>query len=63
MTAKALLPLLPIPSDACDKLSTRATSLGLVSYRVNDYSAPTRYGHRQVSMKGHVDEIVICCWQ
>ena len=37
------------------------TSLSLVRYRANDYSVPTRYGHRQVLLKGYVDEIVICC--
>ena len=61
MTAKALLPLPPTPYDACDKRTTRVTSLSLVRYRANDYSVPTRYGHRQVLLKGYVDEIVICC--
>ena len=49
------------PDNACDKRSTRVTSLSLVRYRANDYSVPTRYGHRQVLLKGYVDEIVICC--
>ena len=49
------------PYDACDKRTTRVTSLSLVRYRANDYSVPTRYGHRQVLLKGYVDEIVICC--
>ena len=44
-----------------DKRTTRVTSLSLVRYRANDYSVPTRYGHRQVLLKGYVDEIVICC--
>ena len=61
MTAQALLPLPPTPYDACDKRTTRVTSLSLVRYRANDYSVPTRYGHRQVLLKGYVDEIVICC--
>ena len=58
---QAWLPLPPTPYDACDKRSTRVTSLSLVRYRANDYSVPTRYGHRQVLLKGYVDEIVICC--
>jgi hypothetical protein len=37
------------------------TSLSLVRYRSNDYSVPTAYGHRQVLVKGYVDEVVICC--
>jgi hypothetical protein len=36
------------------------TSLSLVRYRGNDYSAPTAYGHRQVLIKGYVHEVVIC---
>ena len=55
---QALLPLPPTPYDACDKRTTRVTSLSLVRYRA-DYSVPTRYGHRQVLLKGYVDEIVI----
>ena len=58
---QALLPLPPTPYDACDKRTTRVTSLSLVRYRANDYSVPTRYGHRQVLLEGYVDEIVICC--
>ena len=60
MTAKRCCPCRPRPYDACDKRTTRVTSLSLVRYRANDYSAPTRYGHRQVLLKGYVDEIVIC---
>ena len=33
---QALLPLPPTPYDACDKRSTRVTSLSLVRYRAND---------------------------
>jgi transposase len=48
---KALLPLPPTAYDACDKRSTRVTSLSLVRYATNDYSVPTRYGHRQVLLR------------
>jgi transposase len=58
---KAFLPLPAAPYEACDKRSTRVTSLSLVRYRTNDYSVPTRYGHREVLVKGYVDEVVVCC--
>jgi len=35
------------------------TSLSLVRYRTNDYSVPTEYGHRDVVVKGYVEEVVI----
>ena len=59
--ATVLLPLPPTFYEACEKRSTRVTSLSLVRYRGNDYSAPTAYGHRQVLIKGYVHEVVICC--
>ena len=58
---EALLPLPPVPYDACDQRPTRVTSLSLVRYRRNDYSVPTAYGHREVLVKGYVDEVVIVC--
>ena len=58
---QGFLPLPTTPYDACDKVTTRVTSLSLVRYRSNDYSVPTTYGHRQVLVKGYVDEVVICC--
>ena len=58
---RAFLPLPAAPYDACDKRSTRVTSLSLVRYQTNDYSVPTRYGHREVLVKGYVDEVAICC--
>ena len=41
--------------------SSRASSLSLVRYRTNDYSAPVAYGHRDVLVKGYVDQVVISC--
>ena len=35
----ALLPLLPVPYDACDRQAGRVSSLSLVRYKTNDYSA------------------------
>ena len=58
---EALLPLPPVPYDACDTRTTRVTSLSLVRDRRNDYSVPTAYGHREVLVKGSVDEVVIVC--
>ena len=58
---QALLPLPPVPYEACDTRPTRVTSLSLVRYRRNDYSVPTAYGHREVVVKGYVDDVVIVC--
>jgi hypothetical protein len=52
---------LPAPYDACEKVTTRVTSLSLVRYRRNDYSAPTAYGHQKVLVRGYVHEVVITC--
>ena len=37
------------------------SSLSLVRYRTNDYSAPVAYGRRDVLVRGYVDEVVISC--
>jgi len=55
-----LLSLPPAPYEACDKRSTRVTSMSLVRYRTNDYSVPVEWGHREVLVKGFVHEVVIC---
>src|SRR5580658_539215 len=55
----AMLPLPAATYEACEKVSTRVTSLSLVRYRGNDYSVPTPYGHREVLVKGYVHEVVI----
>jgi transposase len=52
---------LPAPYDACEKVSTGVSSLSLVRYRLNDYSVPTTYGHRDVLVRGYVHEVVIAC--
>ena len=57
----ALLPLPAVPYDASDRHLTRVNSLSLVRYRTNDYSAPVAYGHREVLVRGYVDEVVISC--
>ena len=52
---------LPPPYDACEKVATRVSSLSLVRYRLNDYSVPTTYGHRDVLVRGYVHDVVIAC--
>ena len=37
------------------------SSLSLVRYRLNDYSVPTTYGHRDVLVRGYVHDVVISC--
>jgi transposase len=53
------LPLAPY--DACQKKTGRVSSLSLVRFRGTDYSVPTAYGHREVLIRGYVDEVVISC--
>ena len=57
----ALLPLPEVPYDACEKQAGRVSSLSLVRYKTNDYSVPVAYGHRDVLVKGYVDQVVISC--
>ena len=51
----------PAPYDACEKVATRVSSLSLVRYRLNDYSVPTSYGHRDVLVRGYVHDVMISC--
>jgi len=57
----ALMALPPTPYDACDKVSTRATSISMVRYRNNDYSVPVTFAHHEVQVRGYVHEVVIGC--
>ena len=57
----ALMVLPSAPYDACEKISTRATSISMVRYRCNDYSVPVAYAHHEVHVRGYVDEVVIGC--
>jgi hypothetical protein len=53
---------LPPAYDACEKIATRVSSLSLVRHRLNDYSVPTTYGHRDVFVVcGYVHDVVISC--
>jgi transposase len=55
----ALMVLPPAPYDACEKVSTRATSISMVRYRGNDYSVPVAYAHHEVQVRGYVGDVVI----
>lgn len=57
----ALMALPPVPYDACEKISTRATSISMVRYRSNDYSVPVAYAHHEVQVRGYIHEVVIGC--
>ena len=58
----AALQALPAsPYEACERKAARVSSLSLVRYDRNDYSVPTAYGHREVLVRGSVDEVVIAC--
>jgi hypothetical protein len=37
------------------------SSTSLIRYKTNDYSVPTRFGHCEVLVKGHVDRVDIIC--
>jgi len=56
-----LLSLPPFLYDACDKVSTRVSSMSLVRYKTNDYSVPVAYGHHEVQVRAYVHEVVIYC--
>jgi transposase len=57
---EASLPLPAAGFDACRKCSTTVSSLSLVRFENNDYSAPVRYAHHTVVVKGYVDRVEIC---
>ena len=56
-----LMALPPTPYDACEKVSTRATSISMVRYRNNEYSVPVAFAHHEVQVRGYVHEVVIGC--
>jgi transposase len=58
---EAMMPLPPAPFEACDQATGRVNSQALVRYRTNDYSVPVAYGHRDVWIRGYVDQVVIGC--
>ena len=58
---EAMTELPAAPFDACDQATGRVSSQALVRYKTNDYSVPVAYGHRDVWVRGYVDEVVIGC--
>ena len=58
---EAMADLPAAPFDACDQATGRVSSQALVRYKTNDYSVPVAYGHRDVWVRGYVDEVVIGC--
>jgi transposase len=56
---EALMVLPPTPYDACEKVSTRATSISMVRYRGDDDSVPVAYAPHEVQVRGYVGEVVI----
>jgi len=55
----AMADLPPAPFEACDQTTGRVSSVSLVRYKTNDYSVPVAYGHREVWIRGYVDQVVI----
>ncbi|MEO1494361.1 MAG: hypothetical protein AAFV19_19615 [Pseudomonadota bacterium] len=55
----AFMDLPAIPFDACDQRPGRVSSQALVRYRNNDCSVPVAYAHREIIVKGYVDEVLI----
>ena len=49
------------PFEACEQVAGQVSSQPLVRYRTNDYCVPVAYGHRQVWVRGYVDQVVIGC--
>jgi transposase len=58
---EAMLDPPPAPFEACDQATGRVSSQALVRYKTNDYSVPVSYGHRDVWIRGYVDQVVIGC--
>jgi transposase len=57
----AMMDLPACPFDACDQATGQVNSQSLVRYKTNDYSVPVAYGHRDVWLRGYVDQVVIGC--
>ena len=57
---QALLPLPPTPYDAL-RQTHHAGDVAVIGALSRQRLLGARYGHRQVLLKGYVDEIVICC--
>jgi hypothetical protein len=58
---EAMMDLPACPFDACDQATGQVNSQSLVRYKTNDYSVTVAYGHRDVWIRGYVDQLVIGC--
>jgi len=58
---EAMMDLPAAAFDACDQAAGQVNSQSLVRYKTNDYSVPVAYGHRDVWIRGYVDQVVIGC--
>ena len=58
---EAMMDLPASPFDACDQATGQVNSQSLVRYKTNDYSVPVAYGHRDVWLRGYVDQVIIGC--
>ena len=58
---QAMAELPPAPFDACEQATGQVSSQSLVRYQTNDYSVPVAHGHRDVWVRGYVDQVVIGC--
>ena len=57
----AMSPLPAAPYEACAKATGRVGSQSLVRYKTNDYSVPSTYGFRAVTVRAFVDVVEIGC--
>ena len=57
----AMQPLPCAPYEACAKATGRVSSQSLVRYKTNDYSVPSTYGFRDVTIRAFVDVVEIGC--
>jgi len=56
--------LLPIPEESFEAVriaQATANSLSLVRFQTNDYSVPTRYAHRSITIVASVDAVRLIC--
>jgi len=58
---EAMMALPASPFDACDQATGQVNAQSLVRYKTNDDSVPVTYGHRDVWIRGYVDQVVIGC--
>src|SRR5437763_6666776 len=58
---QAMSELPPAPFDSCEQATGQVSSQSLVRYHTNDYSVPVTYGHRDLWVRGYVDQVVIGC--